>query len=138
VDAAEAGGGVGFFYVPLGVDFFCGEGCGEEEEEFDAAIRSQFPVHRWCSPRPCQKNAKVFEIKELGVDFGFGYGTKVESPACAGLWFLPDLIVAGVSRVGGGARRPRGFLAPLYCVSFLKVKKVLKKCLTKQKAYLSG
>jgi hypothetical protein len=43
-------------------------------------------------PPPRQKVRKVFEIKELSLDFGFGYGTKVESPACAGLWFLPDLI----------------------------------------------
>jgi hypothetical protein len=54
---------------------------------------------------------KVFEIKELSVDFGFGYGTKVESPACAGLWFLPDLIVAAVSSVGGGEGKARGFEA---------------------------
>ena len=51
------------------------------------------------APRPRQKSAKVFEIKELSLDFGCGYGTKVESPACAGLWFLPDLIVAAVSRL---------------------------------------
>jgi hypothetical protein len=43
---------------------------------------------------------KVFEEQTLGLDFGCGYGAKVESPACAGLWFLPDLIVAGVSRAG--------------------------------------
>ena len=51
------------------------------------------------APRPRQKSAKVFEIKELSLDFGCGYGTKAESPACAGLWFLPDLIVAAVSRL---------------------------------------
>ena len=32
VDAAEAGGGVGLFDVELGVDFFGGEGCDEEDE----------------------------------------------------------------------------------------------------------
>ena len=51
------------------------------------AISDRVSVHRWYSP-PRQKVCKVFEIKELSVDFCFGYGTKVESPACAGLWFF--------------------------------------------------
>ena len=38
VDAAEAGGGVRGFHVPLGVDFFCSEGCGEKEKGCDVAI----------------------------------------------------------------------------------------------------
>jgi hypothetical protein len=53
------------------------------------------------------------------VDFGFGYGTKVESPACAGLWFLPDLIVAAVSRVV--ERRP-GAEAPFFSGFFVGLK----------------
>ena len=53
-------------------------------------------------PPPRQKVCKVFERKEFSLDFVLVCGAKVESPACAGLWFLPDLIVAGVSRVGGG------------------------------------
>jgi hypothetical protein len=63
---------------------------------------------------------KVFERKEFSLDFVLVYGAKVESPACAGLGFLPDLIVAAVSRVGGwaGAEAPfegwlfRGVEAP--------------------------
>jgi hypothetical protein len=51
---------------------------------------------------------KGFEKKELSLDFGCGYGTKGESPACAGLWFLPDLIVAAVSRVMAGDKKARG------------------------------
>jgi hypothetical protein len=68
-------------------------------------------------PLPHQECAKVFEIKELSLDFCFDYGTKIESPACAGLWFLRDLIVAAVSRVVAGREGP-GAEAPLYCVSF--------------------
>ena len=62
-------------------------------------------------PSPRQKCAKVFEIKELSLDHGLGYGAKVESPACAGLWFLPDLIVAGVSR-GWPGKKGVGPLIP--------------------------
>lgn len=50
-------------------------------------------------PRPRQKSAKVFEIKELSLDFVCDDGTKIESPACAGLGFFLDLIVAAVSRI---------------------------------------
>ena len=70
-------------------------------------------------PPPRQKVCKVFEIKELGLDFVVVYGTKVESPACAGLEFLPDLIVAAVSRVV--ERRP-GAEAPFFSGFFVGLK----------------
>ena len=49
-------------------------------------------------PSPRQKVCKVFEEETLSLDFGCCYGTKIESPAGAGLGFFPDLIVAAVSR----------------------------------------
>ena len=42
VDAAEACGGVGLFDVPLGVNYFWGEGRGEEEKGRCVAISVVF------------------------------------------------------------------------------------------------
>jgi hypothetical protein len=64
MDAAEAGGGVGLFYVPLGLDFFCGEGCGEEEKEgCGVAISAGVSAHRRYSPSPVKKCAKSSKEK---------------------------------------------------------------------------
>jgi hypothetical protein len=114
VDAAEAGGGVGVLDVELGLNFFCGEGCEEQKERGCAAIQDGVSVCWHWPPLPRQKVCKVFEEETLGLDFGSGYGTKVESPACAGLGFLPDLIVAAVSRVG----RDGSGLKPLFGAAF--------------------
>ena len=64
-------------------------------------------------PCPRQKVCKVFGTKEFSPDLVVVLGAKVESPACAGLGFLPELIVAAVSRVGGwgGTEAPRSGVA---------------------------
>jgi hypothetical protein len=44
----------------LGVDFFCGEGCGEEEKEgCGGAISAGVSAHRRYTPSPRQKVCKV-------------------------------------------------------------------------------
>ena len=58
VDAAEAGGGVGVLDVELGVNFFCGEGCEDEEEGCGVAIWACLSAHRSYSPSPVKKCAK--------------------------------------------------------------------------------
>jgi hypothetical protein len=72
----------------LGLNYFWGEGRGEEKKGCGVAISVRLSVHLWVAPRPRQNGAKVFEIKELSLDFGCDYGTKVESPACAGRGFF--------------------------------------------------
>src|ERR1700722_18168834 len=41
-----------------------------------------------------RKVCKALEIKELRLEFGCDYRTKIESPAGSGLGFFPDLIVS--------------------------------------------
>jgi hypothetical protein len=64
------------------------------------------------APRPREKRAKVLEIKELSLDFGCDYGTKVESPACAGLGFF---LVLFYQRCQGVEVRSTGLDVPLDC-----------------------
>jgi hypothetical protein len=40
---------------------------------------------------------KVFEIKDIGLDFDLTSYAKSKSPACAGLGFFSDLSIAAVS-----------------------------------------
>jgi hypothetical protein len=51
------------------------------------------------TPPPRQKVCKVFETKDIRLDFGLTSYAKSKSPACAGLGFFSDLSIAAVSMV---------------------------------------
>ena len=85
VDAAEAGGGVGVFDVELSVNFFCGEGCEEQKERCGAAIQDGDSVCWHWPPPPPSKVCQSPRNKVISFGLRCGYGTKVESPASAGL-----------------------------------------------------
>ena len=63
-----------------------------------ASVAGVLVMHR-CTPPPRQKVCKVFETKDIRLDFDLTSYAKSKSPALAGLGFFSDLSVSAVSRV---------------------------------------